>query len=99
MINWEQHDFNKERNVQIIDEDKTFNLKVKMVEYEWSLHRHPLLADIQVVESDNHEVYPLNSIMRLPIETKENLTFLLFAPNEKEPNRELKRKGNIILLN
>jgi len=87
MINWEDYKFNEELSLQIIDDELTFKLKVKIIEYEWSLHRHPFLADIQIVESDNHEVYPLNSIMRLPLETKETFTFLLFAPNEKEPNR------------
>ena len=99
MINWEEHKFNEEHNVQIVDEDKTFNLKVKLIEYEWSLHREPYIADLKVIESSNEEEYPLESIMRLPIETKEYVNFLLFAPCDMSPGRELKRKGNFTLLN
>jgi len=99
MINWEHYDFNDEQEVQIIDGDKTFTLKVKLIEYEWSLHREPYLADLKVIETSNEEEYPLESIMRLPIETKDYVNFLLFAPTDKAPGRELKRKGNITLLN
>jgi len=99
MINWVDYKFNEQHSLQIVDEENTFNLKVKIVEYEWSIHRHPLLADVQVIESDNIEVYPLNSIMRLPIETKDFVNFLLLAPIDMSPGRELKRKGNITLLN
>ena len=99
MINWEDYKFNEEHLIQIIDDDKIFNLKVKMVEYEWSLHRHPLLADVKIINSNDIEEYPLDSIMRLPIETKDYVNFLLFAPCDKSPGRELKRKGNIKLLN
>lgn len=99
MINWENYKFNEHHSVQIIDENKIFNLKVKMVEYEWSLHRKPYLADVQILESNDIEEYPLESIMRLPIETKDFVNFLLFAPCDMAPAREFKRKGIIKLLN
>lgn len=99
MINWEEYKFNEEHCVQIVDGDKTFILKVKIVEYEWSLHRHPLLADVKVIESNDIETYPIDSIMRLPIETKDFVNFLLFAPCDMSPNREFKRKGTITLVN
>jgi hypothetical protein len=35
--------------------------------------------------------------MRLPIETSDYINFLLFAPIDKAPAREFKRKGRIIL--
>ena len=73
MINWEKYDFNDEQEVQIVDGDKTFTLKVKLIEYEWSLHREPYLADLKVIETTNNEEYPLESILRLPIETKDML--------------------------
>ena len=99
MINWEDYKFNDEHKVQITDEEQIFTLKVKLVEYEWSLHREPYIADLKIIETNNEEVYPVDSIMRLPIETKETVNFLLFAPCSMSPNRELKRKGNITLLN
>lgn len=99
MINWVNYKFNEEHNLQIIDENETFNLKVKLVEYEWSLHRKPYIADLKVIETSDEETYPLDSIMRLPIETEDSVNFLLFAPIDMAPAREFKRKGNITLLN
>jgi len=99
MINWEDYKFNQEHNVQIIDEKETFTLKVKMIEYEWSLHREPYLADLKVIATNNELIYPLESIMRLPIKTKDNVNFLLFAPIDMAPAREFKRKGLISLIN
>lgn len=99
MINWEEYDFNEEHSVKIVDGENTFNLKVKVIEYEWSLHRKPYIADVQVVESNDVEEYPLNSIMRLPLKTEDFINFLLFAPCHMSPARELKRKGFITLLN
>lgn len=99
MINWEEHKFNEEHNVQIVDENETFTLKVKLIEYEWSLHREPHIADLKVIETSDEEIYPLESVMRLPIETKDTVNFLLFAPIPMAPAREFKRKGNITLLN
>ena len=99
MINWEEYDFNDEQEVQIVDGDKTFTLKVKLIEYEWSLHREPYLADLKVIETNNEKIYPLESIMRLPIKTKDNVNFLLFAPIDMAPTREFKRKGLISLIN
>jgi hypothetical protein len=99
MINWEDYKFNDEHNVQIIDENETFILKIKMIEYEWSLNRKPYLADLKVIETTNETIYPLDSIMRLPINTEEKVDFLLFAPIDMAPAREFKRKGLISLIN
>ncbi len=99
MINWEDYNFNEEHNLQIVDGNETFTLKVKLVEYEWSLHREPYIADLKVIETSNEEMYPMDSVMRLPIETKDSVNFLLFAPCDMSPAREFKRKGNITLLN
>lgn len=99
MINWQDYKFNQEHDVQIIDEEEIFTLRVKMIEYEWSIHREPYLADLQVIETNNELIYPLESIMRLPIRTQDNVNFLLFAPIDKAPAREFKRKGLISLIN
>ena len=97
MINWEEYRLNGEHNLEITDGDNTFNLKVKIIEYEWSLHRKPMLTDIQILESSNLEMYPLNSVMRLPMVTEDFVNFLLFAPTHMSPAREFKRKGYILL--
>jgi hypothetical protein len=99
MINWEEYKFNEEHNLEIMDGDRIFELKVKITEYEWSLHRKPMLADVQIVESSDLEMYPLNSIMRLPMVTEDFVNFLLFAPIHMSPAREFKRKGYITLSN
>jgi len=99
MINWNDIEFNKQLSVTILDNNIKYYLKIVLVEYEYSLHRHPMIAHLNVIESNNIEEYPINSIMRLPIETKDEINFLLFTPTDKLPNRELNRKGILILNN
>ena len=97
MIDWSNFKFNQVLSMTVVDDNITYDLKVKLVEYEYSLHRHPLIADIKIVESTDIEIYPIESVMRLPIETKDFVNFLLFAPISMAPAREFKRKGFITL--
>ena len=99
MINWNDFKINHTYPLEVICTDLTCRLKVKLVEYEWSLHREPMLADLQVLETCDETVFPLNSILRLPIETTGFVNFLLFAPCHMSPGRELKRGGFINILN
>ena len=98
MVKWNDYKYNQEVSITIIDCDTTYCLRVKIVDYEYNLHRHPHLVDLRVVETNNDEVYPVSSVLRLPIETKDSVNFLLFAPCDKNPNRELKRKGDLFLM-
>lgn len=98
MVNWNDYKYNEEISVTIIDGSIKYCLRVKIVDYEYNLHRHPHLVDLMVMETNNDEVYPIASILRLPIETKDTVNFLLFAPCDKNPNRELKRKGELFLM-
>ena len=93
MVNWNDYKFNEELSITITDEDNDYNLKVKLVEYEYNLHRLPYIADVKILESTDILMYPLDSIMRLPIETTDYINFLLFSPIDKAPAREFKRKG------
>jgi hypothetical protein len=97
MIKWDNFKFNQELSVTITDEEIDYELKVKIVEYEYNFHRLPYIADVKILESNNIIIYPLDSIMRLPIETSDYINFLLFAPIDKAPAREFKRKGRIML--
>ena len=97
MVNWGQYKYNDELLITIVDDEVSYNLKVKIVEFEYNLHRQPFLADLKVLESTETIVYPIGSILRLPMETSDYINFLLFAPCDKAPNRELKRKGKLFL--
>ena len=97
MIDWSNFKFNQELSMTIVDDNIKYDLTVKLVEYEYSLHRHPMIADVKIVESTNDEMFPVDGIMRLPIETSDFINFLLFAPIAMAPARELKRKGEIKL--
>lgn len=98
MIDWNQFEFNKELDIFIIDEDNVrYDLIVEIVEYEYNLHRHPQLVNLKINKTSNEEIYPINSIMRLPIQSEVKVNFLLFAPCDKNPNRELTRKGKLYL--
>jgi len=94
MVNWGQYKYNDELLVTIVDDEVSYNLKVKIVEFEYNLHRQPFLADLKVLESTETIAYPIDSVLRLPMETSDYINFLLFAPCDKAPNREL--KGEII---
>ena len=97
MIDWSNFKFNQVLSMTVVDDNITYDLKVKLVEYEYSLHRHPLIADVKILESTDIETYPIESVMRLPMETKDFVNFLLFAPISMAPGREVKRKGFITL--
>lgn len=97
MIDWSNFNFNQVLSMTIVDDNIKYDLKVKLVEYEYSLHRHPLIADVKIIESTDIEIYPVESVMRLPIQTKDYINFLLFAPIDMDRARELKRKGLITL--
>lgn len=97
MVNWGQYKYNDVLLITIVDDEVTYNLKVKIVEFEYNLHRQPFLADLKVLESTETITYPIDSVLRLPMETSDYINFLLFAPCDKAPNRELKRKGKLFL--
>ena len=95
MVNWNDYKYNQEISITIIDGGLKYCLRVMIMDYEYNLHRHPHLVDLKVVETNNDEVYPIGSVLRLPVETKDTVNFLLFAPCEKYPNREFNRKLKI----
>ena len=97
MVNWLNYKFGEDIKITILDENTEYSLIVEIIEYEYSLHRHPHLVDLKVVKTNNDEVYPIGSILRLPVETKDTVNFLLFAQNQQFPNRELKRSGILFL--
>jgi len=97
MIDWSTYKFNQELSMTIVDENIKYDLTVKLVEYEYSLHRHPVIADVKIIKSTDDEMFPTNGIMRLPMETSDFINFLLYAPIAMAPARELKRKGEIRL--
>ena len=97
MVNWSNYKFGEDIKITILDENTEYSLTVEVVEYEYNLHRHPHLVDLKVVRTNNDEVYPIGSILRLPVDTKDTVNFLLFAPNQQFPNRELKRSGILFL--
>lgn len=97
MINWNNYNYNQEITITIKDIDFVYCLSVMIVDYEYNLHRHPHLVDLKVIRTNNDEGYPIGSVLRLPVETKDNVNFLLFAPCEKHPNREFNRKGELFL--
>lgn len=99
MVDWEDYQFNKELNISIILDNVKYDLIVKLIEYEYNLHREPQLAHLEIISSSDEESYPLKSIMRLPMKTEEDVNFLLFAPCDKNPNRELNKKGKFYIKN
>ena len=100
MVDWDDYQFNKELDIFIIDKDNVkYDLIVEIVEYEYNLHRHKQLVDLKIISSSDYKIYPINSIMRLPIKSETDVNFLLFAPCDKNPNRELTRKGKLYIKN
>jgi hypothetical protein len=49
MVNWGQYKYNDELTITIVDDEVSYNLKVKIVEFEYNLHRQPFLADLKVL--------------------------------------------------
>lgn len=97
MIDWSIYKFNQELSMTIVDDNIKYDLTVKLIEYEYSLHRHPMIADVKIIESTDVDMFPIQGVMRLPMETKDSINFLLYAPTDMAPARELQRKGSIKL--
>ena len=100
MINWEQYSYNDKLDLTLVENDgTTVDLKVVFEDTEWTLHRHPYLADIKILESSDEFMYPLNGIMRLPLLTEDKIKFLIFCPTDKNPNREVTKEAKILINN
>jgi hypothetical protein len=97
MIDWSIYKFNQELSMTIVDDNIKYDLTVKLIEYEYSLHRHPVIADVKIIESTDVDMFPIQGVMRLPMVTKDSINFLLYAPTDMAPARELQRKGSIKL--
>ena len=99
MIDWNTISVNQELSINIIENGRTYKLKGKLVQYEWSLHRIPVLANIQVIESDDIKLL-YGDIIRLPMITNcEENSFLVSCPRplQKKPANQIKIKARIIL--
>jgi hypothetical protein len=97
MVDWLNYKFGDVVEIFILDNKIEYSLTVKVDDFEYNLHRHPHLVDLKVIKTNNDEVYPIGSVLRLPVDTKDDVNFLLFAPNQQFPNRELKRTGVLFL--
>lgn len=97
MVDWLNYKFGDKVEITILDDNLEYSLTIEVVEFEYNLHRHPHLVHLKVVKTNDEEVYPIGSILRLPVDTKDNVNFLLFAPIQQFPNRELKRTGVLFL--
>lgn len=98
MINWQTVNMNKEISLCLDDNENTYHIKAVVSEYEWDIHRHPVIADIKITECDNEKFHP-GDIIRFPMITNDDEGFIVFAPRPLLPNNEYRMKAHIEFFN
>ena len=98
-IEWEEMKQNQNLSITVVEEGNETPLTVKIIEIEWAPNRTPFIADLEIIETEDAERWYTGMILRLPIHTKEKLTFLVKAPKPGKPNREITREAQILINN
>lgn len=97
MIDWNKIDYNKELNIELIEGEIISKLIGKLVDYEWSPSRVPVIANIKIIKTDDKR-FNSGDILRLPIITKDtDEPFIVFCPRPIKPSNQLRLSAKIIL--
>jgi hypothetical protein len=95
MINWNDIKINQELNITLVEDNMIYKVKGILLEYEWGVHRKPIIANLQVISTTDPKLKK-GDIMRLPIITRDNEeSFLVFNPSKLNPNHELHMKAKV----
>ena len=101
MINWDNYKIGDTLNLMIKCDDVETNLSVKIIEFEWFPHpRKPIIADVEIIDTEINEQWDNGNIMRLPLITKDDeFKFLVKCPSPMQPNGEKTCRGVFYLKN
>ena len=96
MIDWNNIKQNTNINIIIIENNIQYNIVAELLDYDWSPHREPLLANI-IIKETNEQFCNVGDILKLPIITKPNIQCILLAPKYMMPNNQIIKTINITL--
>lgn len=99
MINWLDYKEGDTLNIEIVEESTSSIVKVKVLQFEYSLHRKPYLSLLQVIETDNKERWGPGYVISLPLVVNESLTFLVDCKTLCNSHELISRHGSFNILN
>ncbi len=101
MINWDNYRIGDVLNLIIKCDDEETKLSVEIIEFEWFPHpRKPIIADVEVIQTDDNKQWSVGNVMRLPLITKDDeFKFLVKCPTPMHPNDEKTCRGIFYLQN
>ena len=90
MIDWNKIDYNKELNIELIEGKNVVTLTAALVDYEWSPHRVPAIANVKILNTGD--------VIKLPIITKDiDEPFIVLCPRPIKPCNQLRLKAKVVL--
>ena len=99
MINWFDYKEGDVLDIEIIEDSTSSIVKVKLLPFEYSLHRKPYLSLIQIIESNNLERWGEGYVITLPLLVEDSLTFLVDCKTQCNSHELISRYGKFNLLN
>jgi hypothetical protein len=99
MINWMDYKEGDTLDVEIVEDDSISKVKIKLLPFEYSLHRKPYLSLIQIIESNNVERWGEGYVITLPLVVEEKLTFLVDIKTKCNSHEFISRSGTFKILN
>lgn len=99
MINWMDYKEGDILDVEIVEENTSSKVKVKLLPFEYSFHRKPYLSLIEIIETDNIERWGEGYVITLPLMVEESLTFLVDCKTKCNSHDLISRHGKFNLLN
>lgn len=99
MINWFDYKEGDVLDIEIIEDSTSSIVKVKLLPFEYSLHRKPYLSLIQIIESNNLERWGKGYVITLPLLVEDSLTFLVDCKTHCNSHELISRHGKFNLLN
>lgn len=99
MINWLDYKEGDVLDIEIVEESTSSIVKVKVLQFNYSLHRKPYLSLLQIIESDDIERWGKGYVITLPLLVEDGLTFLVDCKTLCNSHELISRYGKFILLN
>jgi hypothetical protein len=97
MIDWNKIDYNKELNIELIEGENVVTLTATLIDYEWSPHRVPAIANIKILKTDDKR-FNTGDVIKLPIITKDvDEPFMVLCPRPIKPSNQLRLKAKVVL--
>ena len=84
-------------NIELIEGKNVVTLTAALVDYEWSPHRVPAIANVKILKTDDKR-FNTGDVIKLPIITKDiDEPFSVWCPRPIKPCNQLRLKAKVVL--